>query len=102
MTAGFLGLHFTKWSPGVSRRNIADPSTRLPLHPSRAPHANASRQRIRYGLSRRREGPAAGVRARLALRLSHLVRRAWPAHAKASPDRGVVAALFSRALGRRR
>src|SRR5260370_1381775 len=65
MTSGFLGLHFTQWASGDFRGNIADPSTRLPLHPSRASHANASRQRIRHGLSRCREGPAAGVRARL-------------------------------------
>ena len=44
---------------------------------------------------------AAGLRARLAVRFPHLVLRARPAIAETSRDRGVLAALFPRALGRR-
>src|SRR5229473_2256993 len=73
-----------------------------PLTPPRAPHANAARQRIRHGLSRYRPGPSAGVRTRLALRFPHLVGGARAADAKTSGDRGQLAALFSRTLGRRR
>jgi hypothetical protein len=74
----------------------------LSRHPKlcRAPHADPARQRIRHGLSRRRPGAAAGVRAWLAVRLPHLVVRARAADKTASRDRGVPAALLSRALGR--
>src|ERR1700733_5738190 len=72
--------------------------------PSR--HANASRQRIRHGLSRYRpryrSRPAAGLRARLALRLPRLVGGARAADKEASRHCGILATLLSRALGRYR
>ena len=68
----------------------------------RSAHANASRQRLRHGLSRGRPGPAAGLRARLAVRLSHLVWRcSGRCRSSIGSSRSVLAALFSRALGRR-
>src|SRR5665213_204348 len=66
------------------------------------PHANLPRQWIRHGLSRGRRRAAAGLRAWYAGRFSHLVGGTWTALEKASRDRGVAAAVFSRALGRRR
>src|SRR5437868_13584698 len=93
----------TLYGMGIRRFpwNHGSPRTAL-LHSSRGPHANPPRQGIRHGLSRYWPRPAAGVRARLAVRLPHLVGGARPPDAKASADRGVPAALFSRALGRRR
>src|ERR1700722_11838133 len=77
-----------------------------PPHPTEPPNANDKRQRIRHGLSRGGPGngsaPAAGLRARLALRLPHLVVGAGTAQHKTSRDRGVVAAFLPRSLGRRR
>ena len=86
--------------PAYDYRRRAAPTR--PPPPPRASHANPSRQRIRHGLSRYRPGPAAGVRARLAVRFPHLVVGARSLDAKASGDRGQSAALFSRALGRHR
>src|SRR5207302_5516892 len=80
----------TLYGMGIRRFpwNHGSPRTAL-LHSSRGPHANPPRQRIRHGLSRYWPGPAAGVRARLAVRLPHLVGGARPPDAKASADRGV-------------
>src|SRR5258708_576883 len=86
-----------EWADGGFRGIIVA----LLTHPE-SPHANAARQRIRHGLSRYRQRPAASVRARLAVRFPHLVGGARAADATTSGDRGLVAALFSRALGRGR
>src|ERR1700747_851028 len=65
-----------------------------------ASHANSSRQWIRHGLSRHRDGPPPGLRARLALRFPQLVGRAGTAEREAPRRRREPAAFLSRTLGR--
>src|SRR5450631_129988 len=77
--------------------------SRFPLvTPSRVPHADPSRRRIRHGLSRGRRRPAAGLRAWHAGRFPDLVGGGRTAVEKTPRDLAQPAALLSRTLGRRR
>src|SRR3954454_9008863 len=65
-------------------------------------HANHTRQRLRYGLSRDRPRAAAGLHPRDAGRLPHLVGGTRTAVKNPSRDLGEPEAFFSRTLGRAR
>src|SRR5262249_39666063 len=92
-----VGMRPVPWDDDV-------PSFTGPL--SRAHHADPARQWIRHGLYRRGPGSAGsaavGLRTRLAVRLSQLVRRDRAADGEAPRDRGEPATFLSRPLEWRR